>query len=516
MSTRRNQYLSGIDIGTTGVKVVIFDLEGKKIAGAYREYGCSFPKVGWVEQDSERLWKEVYTAIREVIDKSSVLPKDIISVSLATQRATLVPVDKHGNPLRSSIVWQDRRSVTQCNNIREIIGDERYYDITGLPIDSTWSISKIMWIRDNQPKLYEKTYKFVLCQETILNKLGVETFLEDWSNGSIQGLMNIETFRWSDELISKLNISSNKLPELVPSARMVGGVSREAAEVTGLAEGTPLVMGGGDQQCAGIGAGIVKPGLAEVTIGTAGVTLVFSDKPLRDPTRRIPCSAHAYPGKWICEGLQLTAGSAYKWYRDTIALMEVKAANEVGIDPYIIINEQISSVPPGSNGVICLPYFAGLGAPDWDPLSRGTFLGLSLKHKRSALARSIIEGITFETQKIFEAMESFGLDIKEIRLTGGATKSPVWNQIQADIYGKPCGMLANKEATSLGAAILGAVGVGVFNSIEEAVEQVVRVVDQIEPNMKIHAQYNELFEIYKDSYKALSSANIFERLSKLK
>lgn len=511
----RQRYLCGIDIGTTGVKVMIFDLQGNPISSAYREYGCTFPYPGWVEQDGEFLWQETCQATREAIAKSGVSPKDIAAVGLSTQRCTLVPVDKNGDALRPSISWQDRRTVKECDFIRSAVGEERYYQVTGLPIDPTWSVSKIMWIRDNQPEIYERAHKFVLDQERILHKLGAETFPEDWSNGSLQGLMDIESFQWSDELITKLGIDRDKLPELVPSAKMVGRVSKKAAELSGFAEGMPIVTGGGDQQCAGIGAGVIKPGFVEVTIGTAGVTLAFLDKPLRDPTRRLPCSAHAYPGKWECEGLQLAAGSAYKWYRNALAILEVKVANQVGVDPYNIINEQASALPPGSNGVICLPYFAGSGAPNWDPFARGTLLGLTLAHERAAIARAIMEGVSLETREILEAMEALGLELKEVRLTGGATKSPLWNQIQADIYGKPCAKLAVDEATTLGAAILGGVGAGVFNSLEEAVGEMVRVVETREPNPEAHRRYNELYAIYKDAYQALAAAKVYERLAKL-
>lgn len=509
------KYISGIDIGTTGVKVIIFDLEGNKMSSAYREYPCTFPQSGWSEQDGELTWKMTCEATKAAIAKAYVKAEDIVSIGLSTQRCTLTPVDKNGMALRKAITWQDRRSFEECDEISQIIGNEKYYEITGLPVDTTWTVSKIMWIKKHQPEIYKQTYMFVLDQERILNKLGVDGYFEDWSNGSLQGLMDIKTFVWSDELIDKLGIDKAKLPELVASGKVVGKITAETAELTGFAEGTLLVSGGGDQQCAGIGAGAVKKGVVEVTIGTAGVTLAYMDEPIYDSNMRLPCSAHAVPGKWETEGLQLAAGSALKWYRNEIAKPEVKAAAEIGLDPYDLINEQIKNMPPGANGVICIPYFAGSAAPNWDPFARGTFIGLTLGHDKTALARAIMEGVTFETREIIEQMIENGVQVNQLVLSGGSTKSAIWNQIQADIYGKPCGKLAIEEATSLGAAILAAFGAGLFTSINEAVENMVKIVDECLPNEQNHAIYNEYFSIYKDAYQALKKAKVYERLVKL-
>jgi len=509
------RYVSGIDVGTTGVKAMIFDLNGQEVGSAYREYGCVFPQSGWVEQDGDFLWKETCAAISEAIAKSGVQPKAIEAVGLSTQRCTLAPVDQNGDVLRMSISWQDRRSVKECDTIRRVVGDERYYEITGLPLDATWSLSKIMWIRDNEPEVFQKTYKFALDQERILFKLGADDFYEDASNGSLQGLMDIETFEWSDELIDKLQIPKEKLPKLVRSAQQVGTISAEASKLCGFAEGMPIVTGGGDQQCAGVGSGVIKPNSVEVTLGTAGVTLAFLDSPQRDAQRRIPCSAHAVPGKWESEGLQLAAGSSYKWYRNFIADMEIKAAADLGVDPYDIINLKIAKVPAGSRGVVCLPFFAGAGAPNWDPYARGTFIGLNLSHDKSVLARAIIEGVTFETREVLEAMEGLGIEIEEVIITGGATKSDLWNQIQADIYGKPCRKLLNEQATCLGAAILGAVGAGVYATLESAVERMVQFSGRYMPDEKNHQLYSRIFGIYKRAYKALKQESVYQDLVEL-
>ncbi|SDY43566.1 FGGY-family carbohydrate kinase [Eubacterium barkeri] len=511
----KHNYVAGIDIGTTGVKVIIFDTEGNKISSAYREYPCTFPQSGWVEQDGEMTWEMTCEASRDAIAKSGLAPADILAIGLSSQRCTFTPVDKDGMALRTAISWQDSRSFEECDEIAEKIGADRYYEITGLPNGITWTGSKILWIKKHQPEIYEKTYKFAQDQERILHKLGAEGYYEDWSNGSLYGLMDIKDFTWSKELLDALGIDGDKLPQLVPSGEVVGTVSEAAAALTGFAPGTKLVSGGGDQQCAGIGTGTIKKGIVEVTVGTAAVTLAYMDGAYYDDSMRLPCSAHAVAGKWETEGLQNAAGSSLKWYRNEFAIPEVALSKETGKDPYDYINEQVADIKPGADGLICIPYFASSAAPNWDPFARGTFIGLTLGHERPSLARAIMEGVTFETREIIEQMATNGVAIDTIIISGGASKSAVWNQIQADIYGKPVLIPAIEEATSLGAAILAAKGAGLYGSIAEAVEKMVQMVGTYEPNMENHALYNQYFDVYKDAYQALAKAGVYERLVKL-
>jgi xylulokinase len=507
------KYVCGIDNGTTGTKAMIFDLEGNVVGSAYREYKCEYPNPGWVDQDANELFDELCYAVKAAVQDSGVDNEDIISVGLSTQRCTMVPVDNSGKPIRKAISWQDRRPTEECDWIREEFGAERYYDITGLPVDTTWALPAIMWIRNNEKEIYDKTDKFLLTQEYILHRLGAESYPEDWSNGSLYGLMDIEEFEWSEELLEATNISRDKLPELVPSAKKVGKVNKEAAILTGLAEGTFLVTGGGDQQCAGVGAGVIKEGLAEVTLGTAGVSLCSMDDPNKDPDGVMPCSAHAVPGKWECEGLQMAAGASLKWYRDNFADLEKLMAERVDMDPYEFINIELDKVPAGSDGLIFLPHLAGAGAPIWNPVAKGVLFGLTLSHTRNSIARAIMEGVTMETRQILESFEDLDLELKEVRITGGATKSKIWNQMQANIYGMPVVPLAVGEATVLGAALLGAVGSELFADIESAVESMVRTEGIFEPEPEIHEHYNKVFELYKGIYNSLAEGNSYQNMA---
>jgi xylulokinase len=506
-------YLCGIDNGTTGTKAMVFDLEGNLIGEDYREYICEYPKPSWVDQDAEMLFTSSCAALKSAIAKSGIDPRDIAAMGLSTQRCTMVPVDENCRPLRKAISWQDNRSNAECDWIRETIGAERYFEITGLPIANVWAFPAILWIRNNEPEIYERTHKFLLTQEFILHRLGAEGYPEDWSNGSLQGLMEIDTFKWSQEIIDASGLNLDQLPDLVPSGKMVGRVSKEAAELTGMVEGTPLVTGGGDQQCAGIGAGVIAEGLCEVTLGTAGVSLCFMDEPRKDPTMRMPCSAHAYPGKWECEGLQNAAGASYRWFRDNLANIERMVGAHINTDPYELLNGQVEKTPVGSRGLVYIPYLAGASAPNWDAYAKGSFIGLTLAHDYGCMVRAVLEGISMETREILESFEGLGLELREVRITGGGTKSALWNQMQADIYGKPVSKLAVSEATVLGAAILGGVGANVFTSIEEGVDKMVAIESHYEPDPAAHAVYNEIFEIYKNIYKSLADGEVYKQIT---
>ncbi len=510
-----SKYVCGIDIGTTGVKVIIFDLHGNMMASDYTEYVCTFPRSGWVEQDGEMTWEKTCETCKKTIKKSGLDPKDIAAIGLSTQRCTVTPIDKDGNPLCTSISWQDARSFEEVEDIKRIIGAEKFYDITGMPVGTLLPVTEIMWLKKHKPEIYDAAYLFVLDQERILHKLGVEGYYDDWSNGSMYGLMDIRKFEWDLELTKALGIDPEKLPTLVQSGKVLGKVPASVAEITGFAEGTLLVSGGGDQQCAGIGAGAIKSGVIEMAMGTSGVTLGYMDKPNMDPTMEMPCSAHTISGKWESEGLQNAAAASYKWFRNEFAFEESGIAKEKGIDVYDVIDEEIEAVEPGCNGLICIPYLAGSAAPHWDPFARGTFVGLTLGHTKADMARAIMEGVTYEAKEIIEKMISNGMVVNEIILNGGGAKGPIWCQIQADMYGKTCTTLEIDEATTLGAAILAALGAGFFDNVEDAVDQMLKKKDTYEPNMKNHEIYNKYFEIYKDAYKALAGADIYERLVKL-
>jgi xylulokinase len=511
MSAR--DYVAGLDIGTTGVKAMIFGTDGSVAGTAYREYPCICPKPGIVEQDVDQVWENVCEATRELIAACGIDPARIRSLGISSQRGTFLPVDKAMRPLMNSLVYSDIRAQEETEWIRREIGDDRYHEITGVTISSIWSYPKFKWIIDREKAIFERTFKFVNGQEYFLHRLGAEDLSTDPASISLNGMLDVKRLAWSEELCARIGLPMEKLPPMGTPARQVGKVSRKASEETGFAVGMPVAIGAGDQQCAAVGAGIIKEGMAEITIGTAMVMVAHMESRKRDPKKLVLVGGSGIPGKWDMEGLMTTAGSVLKWWRDVHGWEEKAAAKAIGVDVYDIITLEASKAPPGCKGFIFFPFFQGLLTPKYYDYATGGTLGLSLIHDKKDMARSVLEGITFEINMVVGAMEEvLGGGFRIIRLSGGGARSHLWNQIQSDIYGRPVERLRVSECTTLGAAVLGAVGCGVFASVEGAVGEMVHPFDTIEPDMKKHELYREQFGIFQDVYELLAKHGMYERV----
>lgn len=506
--------LAGIDAGTTGVTVMIADTEGNIKGTAYREYPCSFPHPGWVEQDMALMWTRMCEASREVIDKTGVDPKEIASLGFSSQRGTFVCVDKNLKPLADSIVWSCGRAGEELAWIKENLGDDRYHDISGVTLSGLWSYAKMKWIVDKKPQLLDRTHLILNGQEFFLHKFGSEDISSDPASITLNGMMDIANLDWSRELCDLINLPMEKLPPMKTPARQVGVVSKAASDASGFAEGMPICFGGGDQQCAAIGAGVIREGLAEITIGTASVMVAHIDSRKADPDHLVLMGGSGIPNKWDMEGLAFATGVCLKWWRDTYGQVEMSTADQLGMDVYDLISAQAASAPVGCKGYIFFPFFTGQVTPHYVDNARGGAIGLSLIHDRAMMARSIMEGGAYELRMIVDAMETV-LDkpFDGIRLSGGGAKSPLWNQIQADVYGRPVERLKVSECTTLGATILGAAGAGVFGSVEEAVEHMVHPFDSIDPNMSNHAIYQDVFGVFKDTFLALRDAGVYDKIA---
>ncbi|MFC5585055.1 FGGY-family carbohydrate kinase [Nitratireductor kimnyeongensis] len=491
-------FIAAVDCGTTGAKAIIFDTAGARLGTAYKEYPCEFPAPNRVEQDAERLFETCVDVLTDVVRASGVRPDAIRALSFCTQRCTLIPVDEDCRPLRPAISWQDNRSDAQCDYIRKVIGDKKFYDTTGLPIANVWTLPSIMWLKDEEPEIYARTHKFMNPHGFLLKRFGSERFVEDLSNVSLHGLFSVRKNDWEPSFIKATDIDFAKLPELVVSGSSLGNISAEIASRTGLSVTTELVVGGGDQQCAGIGAGVTQAGIGSVTLGTAGVIICSFDNPPFDANRAIPAEVHAYPGKYISEGLQNTAGAALKWLRN----LTQDVVNGNGVE-YSLFNEMAAMIAPGCNGLVFLPYLAGAGAPQWNGAATGTFHGLTQGHGLGAVARAIMEGVAFQNALILEEFEKMGLELTEIRLTGGGANSALWSQIQADIYGRPVKRLKEDEAGLLGAAILSAFGAGMFSTIDEGVEAMVNTLETYAPDERQTSLYAEIRESFTSLYGAI-------------
>lgn len=496
-----------IDVGTSGVRSMVFDTEGKVVSRAYQEFESQYPSPSWVEQDAESWWAAACATTRTALKSPLVRPEQILGVSVTNQRETVVPIDKNGLPLRKAIVWQDRRTVPQCDWIRGTVPPREVYKITGLTIDPYFTAPKILWIKKTEPKVFRAALMFLLVHDYIVYRLTGET-ITDYSNASRTMLFDIKKAEWSDRLLEDFEIPREVLPEPVESGSKVGPVTTEASIATGLAAGTEVIAGGGDQQCAALGVGVVRPGSIKATTGTGTFILAYSDQMKLDRDRRVLCSRHVVPDAFVVEASMFTTGSALRWFRDNLGAEERAIADERGCDPYDILTEGASEVPAGSDGVIHLPHFVGAGAPHWNPHARGVFAGLALGHTRKHMVRAILEGVAYDIRTNVDVLRELALEAAEMRVTGGAARSEVWMQIQADVLGIPVVRTEMEEATALGAAILACHGVGVFPSVVDAAERMVRTKPPLVPLPQNREVYDRGFETYKQLYDAVSGVRL--------
>ena len=498
-----NELIIAIDAGTTGVRSMLFTVSGTVLAKAYEEFDSLFPSPSWVEQEAPNWWTSACKTIQRCLKSVPFSPDEVIAVSVTNQRETVVPLDAEKRPLRHAIVWQDRRTVAQCDWIRENISAETIYTITGLTIDPYFTAPKILWIKEHQPDIFGNTDQFMLVHDFIIHRLTDNT-VTDFSNASRTMLFDLKSGNWSKKLLDAFEIPSEKLPKPVPSGTKVGEVTPQAAKISGLIEGTPVIAGGGDQQCAALGVGVVCEGMIKSTTGTGTFILAHSDKIRLDTKRRVLCSRHVVEDAFVVEASMFTTGSVLRWFRDQFGRDECIAAEEKEVDPYEVLVDEAAQIPAGSEGVFHIPHLVGAGAPYWNPHARGVFAGLALGHTRHHLIRAILEGVSYEIRTNLDVMRDLNLPASEVRVTGGAARSEVWMQIQADVLGIPIIRTELEEATALGAAILACKGVGIFKSVTEAVEQMIHEKPQLIPNPENSSIYDTGFERYKKLYKAIS------------
>ena len=508
------KYLAAIDVGTTGVKSIIFDLSGNVVSNSYEEYSCTYPKAGWVEQDCEMLINAVYKTNKEAIAKSGINVNEICSIAVSTQRSSTIFMDENKKPLKM-ISWLDNRAVEEADEIASVIGREKFYEITGLPLCATWMLPKILHTRKFDEELFGKTRKIIQLQDYILLSLGVDGYYSDEAEACFFGVWDNRKYEYNKEILSKFNLDESLFPTVKEAGTVVGEITSASSKLTGFAVGTPICMGLGDQNSAALGAGIVNVGDVSISIGTGGLATYLMDSAYRDKGCQTMVTGHANHGKWTVEGLQNAAAGAFRWFRDEVCAYEKHSANENGENVYEILNKMVENTPVGSKGLIMMPYFAGSAAPRWNAEARGSFIGLTFAHGKAEMARACMEGITLEQKDIMmNISKTANIMPKKIRIVGGATHSEVWNQIQTDIYGVTCETLLVADAASLGAAICAGVGVGVFASFDEGAYKMVHVKKSYKPNMENVAKYDELYNIFTDIYSALDNADINKKLSK--
>jgi xylulokinase len=507
--------VAAVDIGTTGSKGTIFNLKGTALGSAYREYPCTYPKPGWVEQDPDLLVKSAMEALQEAVVKSGVNSEQIKSVSVSAQRCCGIFLGDDEKLLRPMISWQDNRPSEEVAEIAEKIDSEEYYRKTGFPNSTTWLLSKMMWIRKNEPEIWKQTKRVVQMHDYFLRALGADDYIVDLNDAGFFGFFDSEKSIWDQSLLDLFNIDPSVLPVPMASGTKAGAISSDAACKCGLKEGTIIAVGAGDQCAGALGAGVVKKGTVSVSMGTAGAMGAFLDKPFRDPTGSGMVTSHSIKGNWLLEAHQAAAGGVYRWFRDEVAALEKYTSEKDGLDFFKLMDKKIADVPVGSKGLLLLPYYAGAATPRYDSSARGVLIGLTFAHDRACMARAYLEGITLDMKDILSSFTQSGVEIKDIHILGGPTKSELWNQIQADVYGLPVSTLEVEDATLLGAAILAAVGAGLFKSIEEGADQMVQLKKTYTPIVKNTAVYSELYDLFCRTYQGLKDQDVFERLSAL-
>ena len=484
MVKKIGKYLAGIDIGTSGAKVAIFSLDGKVVGSGYKEYKCIYPKPNWVDQDIDYLLDCTMNSCREALTNSNIDTSEIMSISLSSQRTCSIFIDKKGKPLRNMISWQDNRAYLEVEYIKRKILQEEFYKTTGLPLSTTWLLPKILWFKKNEPAAWEKVYRIVQVQDYVLKALGVSNYYCDISDIVTTGMWDTDYMKWDKKLMKIAEIEETMLSIPTLSGSCVGKISKKVAEKTGFLEGTPICVGAGDTNCSALGAGIVTNGQVSVSIGTGGIAVAYLDKPYRDPKQRLMVTNHVIHGKWQLEGFQAGAAGVFRWFKDEIATMEKLLATSAKENIYTILDKIVSSTPAGSNGLIVLPYFASAAAPRWNPNARGSVIGLTFAHDRACLTRAFMEGITMEQKDILNTM-SEELVINDVRVIGGAAKSNIWNQIQADMYNMPVKTLRTPDSPVLGAAMLGGIGIGLFKDVDEATDAMVFIEKRYDPIKKM-------------------------------
>lgn len=501
------RYLLGLDIGTSGTKTALFDEYGKTITTATYGYDLFQPQVGWAEQNPEDWWDACVNGIKEVIEKSKVQPSDIKGIGLSGQMHGLVLVDDDYRVIRNSIIWCDQRTEKECDYMTETIGKERLIEITGNPALTGFTLSKLLWVRNNEPENYNKIYKILLPKDYIRLKL-TGIFATEVSDASGMQMLDINTRDWSDELLNALDIDKNILADVYESTIVSGKVTEEASKLTNLAIDTPVVGGAGDQAAGAIGSGIVSEGIISTVIGTSGVVFASTNTPRFDKDGRVHTLCHAVPGKWHVMGVTQGAGLSLNWFKRTFCAKEIEESKKLNVNIYDLLSERASRSKPGSNGIVYLPYLMGERTPHIDPNVKGGFFGVSLINNHDDFVRSILEGVSFSLKNCMDIIEDMNVKIEDVRVSGGGAESSVWRQILADTFQYPLTTVKASEGPALGVAILAGVGAGIYESVEEACNKIIKGNTKVEPNTDLKEIYSKVYKVYNSLYPRIKDIHI--------
>lgn len=489
----QKKYFLGIDVSTTSVKALLIDEEGRVASTVSTQQTFSTPQPLWAEQEPQDWWTHTVESVRGVLANAGVSGAQVAAVGLTGQMHGLVLLDATGEVLRPAILWNDQRTAAQCDNITQRVGEQRLIDITGNRALTGFTAPKIVWVRENEPEIYARTSHILLPKDYVRYRLTAD-YAVDKADGAGTILFDLRKRDWSDEILEKLEIPREWLPKTYEGPEVTGVITAAAAEATGLQAGTPVVGGGGDQAAQAVGMGAIRPGILALTLGTSGVVFASTGSPFVEKEGRLHAFCHSVPDTWHLMGVMLSAAGSLRWYRDMLA-------------PDLSYDELIApaaGIIPGCEGLLFLPYLTGERTPYPDPLARGAFVGLSVRHTRAHMTRSVLEGVSFGLRDSMELVLGAGLGaVDQVRASGGGTRSPLWRQILADVMNVELVMVNTTEGAAFGAALLAGVGAGFWKDVFEACDATVKVLDKTEPHSEHISLYNQIYREYQALYPAL-------------
>jgi xylulokinase len=503
----------GLDIGPSGTKTLAIDGSGTILASASAEYPCEHPRPGWSEQDPELWWQATVRTVRQVLETGGMKAGDIAGVGLSGQMHGSVFLDARGQVIRPALLWNDQRTAAECAEIEQAAGGrEALVRMVANPALTGFTAPKILWVRRNEPAAWEKVRQVLLPKDYIRYRLS-GTYATEVSDASGTLLLDVAHRRWSTELLGKLDLDPALLPACFESPEVSATVSSLGGSETGLAVGTPIVGGGGDQPAGAIGNGIVRAGVVSATMGTSGVVFAHTSEPGFDPLGRLQRGCHAVPGAWHVMGVVLSAGGSFQWFRNELGKAETALAQAQKVDPYFLLTDEAAVAGVGAEGLFFLPYLTGERTPHFDPDAKGAWVGLTVRHGRAHMIRSVLEGAAYAMRDSLELIREMGTSVTQIRLSGGGARNPVWRQIQADVYGHDVHTLNSTEGPAFGVALLAQVGTGGFSSVPEACDATIRLADRTPVDPKSSDFYDRGFELYRQLYKELRGS--FAAISRL-
>ncbi len=498
-------YLLGSDIGTTGVKTVLCDDSGAVVASTSAEYPCYNPRPLWSEQEPTDWWEGLCESVRAVLDEAGIDGEEVDGIGLSGQMHGLVMLDENDEVIRPAILWNDQRTGEECDEITDAVGEDRLMELVCNPALTGFTAPKILWVRKNEPANYEQCRRILLPKDYVRFRMSGE-YATEVSDASGMLLLNVPEREWSDEVLDKLDIDREMLPRCHESAEVTASVSESAAEELGVTPGIPIVGGAGDQAAGAVGNGIVSHGVISATLGTSGVVFAFSDSPATDPEGRVHTFCHAVPGQWHVMGVMLSAGGSLHWVHDKLGEAERMRAEEEGRDSFDILTEEAAEAVPGSEGLFFLPYLTGERTPHANPNAKGAWIGLTPRHGKQEMVRSTMEGITFGMKDSLEIMRGMGVQMDQIRVSGGGAKSEFWCNMQADIYEQDVCTINTEQGPAYGVALLAGVGAERWDSVEEACSSAIRVTDSYEVDESKTETYRRLYPLWRQLYRDLEDS----------